>query len=111
MIKKREYYIKYTILFIFIYLFAFLAFFLKKNSLIAMSDGYNEYYPVFAYSGQYYRSLLGDLIHGDVQQYDFAIGFGDDIIGTLNWFGFGSLLSIFSTFNFGIDLIRPFVYS
>lgn len=98
MIKKREYYIKYTILFIFIYLFAFLAFFLKKNSLIAMSDGYNEYYPVFAYSGQYYRSLLGDLIHGDVQQYDFAIGFGDDIIGTLNWFGFGSLLSIFSTF-------------
>lgn len=92
----KKYYMQFSILFIVSVVFIFLPFWLKGNSFINRGDSFNQLYPAFVYSGYYVRDFIGNLSDGRVKQYDFTIGFGDDIIGTLNYYGFGSLFSLIS---------------
>lgn len=92
----KKYYTQYSILFVFLTIFIFLPFGLKGNSFINAGDAFNQLYPVFVYTGEYIRNFIQNLLNGQIQQYDYSIGFGDDVIGTLNYYGFGSLFLSFS---------------
>ena len=84
--------IKYTLLFLVCGSIICTFFFLRRSSLIGNDDSFNQLYPVFIYTGKYIRNLL----HGVVQQFDFRIGLGDDVISALNWHGFGDLTQVIS---------------
>ena len=91
-LKNR--YIKYTLSFIFGISFILSIFVLRRVSFIGDGDSFNQTYPVFVYIGKYIRSIL----RGDFKTFDFRIGFGEDIISVLNYYGFGDLLSVFAAF-------------
>lgn len=94
---ENHYYYMYTFFFIILTLIIYMPFFLRGASFIVSADGFNQYYPVLAYCGKYYCEFFNCLIHGmEIPMYDFSIGFGDDIITTLNWFGFGDVFSLLS---------------
>lgn len=96
--RQENYYRDYTILFVLMAIVIFLPFLLKGNSFVGRADGYNQCFPVLAYSGEYYRDLIKNIFDEEIVQFDFSIGYGDDVIGTLNYPGFGSLFSVCSLF-------------
>ena len=89
----------YTAIFIFISLIIFAPFIFYHKTFVSYADGFNQYLPVYIYTGRYLRHLPLAIYHThQIPQFDFTIGFGDDIVGTLNYYGFGSIFNIFSTF-------------
>ena len=87
----------YSVLFLICAAVIFLPFIVSRRTLINYADGFNQYYPVFIYIGRYLRSLIPTLLEtGQIPMFDFSIGFGDDIIGTLNYYGFGSPFTLLS---------------
>ena len=73
-------------------------------------DGLGQYYPVFLYIGQFLRSLFMHPVDTVMRgTFDLAVGMGEDIIGTLNYYGFGdpvNLLAVFATKQTG-----PYVFA
>lgn len=89
----------YTAFFMFVSLIIFAPFLICRKTFVSYADGFNQYFPVYVYTGRYLRHLPSAIYHThQIPQFDFTIGFGDDIIGTLNYYGFGSVFNIFSTF-------------
>ena len=94
--KKHEY-VSYTILFVIASISVFYVFLATGRTLVTFGDGFNSYLPIFIYSGNYLRKLIPTIISkGRIPIYDFSIGFGDDIPGTLSWGGFGSPFTLIS---------------
>lgn len=85
----------YTFLFMGLWGIWLIPFVIRGNGLVGLSDSFNQYYPVFAYIGQYVRSSLATITAG-LPQFDFRIGLGDDILTTLNYYGFGDIPSLLS---------------
>lgn len=69
-------------------LLVFASFIPGRKSLVIVGDGFNQCYPALAYLGKWYKALL----RGKFQMYDFSIGFGEDVIGALSWYGIGDIL-------------------
>lgn len=88
----------YTYMFFAFGIVIFSSLLVRHNSFVAEGDCFNEYYPILSYLSSYYRNFIPNLVQGHVKLYDTAIGFGDDIIGTLNWFGFGDAFTIIAAF-------------
>ena len=79
----------------------------NNYSLIWNVDGIGQYYPAFLYVGQYLQNFFNNILHGSfsVPLYDLSIAMGEDIIGVLNYYGFGdpvNLLAIFANENNGV---------
>ena len=87
-ISGKNIVIKYILLWCLAAVVIFVPFFPGRKSLVIVGDGFNQCYPALAYLGNWYRALL----HGKFQMYDFSIGFGDDVIGALSWYGMGDIL-------------------
>lgn len=97
--RKSCMFCDYTILFVVATVIIFSTFIINRRTLVAVNDGFNSYLPSFIYSGRYLRKLIPTLLsEGRIPLFDFSIGFGDDIPGTLSWGGFGSPFSIISAF-------------
>ena len=103
-IKKREGkgILAYSVLFLMIAGIGYFPFFLERRSLIWQLDGIGQYYPAFLYIGKYLRTLVRGLLGGApvLPLFDLSIGLGEDIIGSLNYYGFGdpvNLLAVFAT--------------
>lgn len=95
--RKVNNLLTYSLLFTFIALITFCTFIRSHRTLVSFGDGFNQYYPTFVYTGRYLRNLVSNLLtYGEIPLYDFSIGFGDDIIGTLGYYGFGDAFSFFS---------------
>lgn len=63
-----------------------------RTSLIHASDGFNQCYPTYVYIGRYIREFIPNLLrYHTVSMFDFTIGYGDDVLTTLNWFGLGNI--------------------
>lgn len=86
----------YTCLFIIIVCSGYIMFFRKNLSLIWNIDGVGQYYPAFIYIGHYLQNFFVNLLHGNfsLPLYDLSIGMGEDIIGVLNYYGFGDPLNL-----------------
>lgn len=94
--NKKIYWFTYTFLFILFAGFIFLSFILKGNSFVRAADGFDQTYPVLVYIGEYLRDVLRNGF--PIKQYDFSLGFGESIITSISWLGFGDIFTIFSVF-------------
>lgn len=83
----------YSISFLVSCLFIYAPFYLTGKSLIAAADGFNQYYPAYYYIGEYIRGFLQGQ---PISTYDFTIGYGGDVIATLNYYGFGDVFNFTS---------------
>lgn len=95
-------FILYSILFIIITCLCSVPFIKLRIVPIWNADAVGQYYPAFLYIGSYIRTLLYNLAHGSfsVPVFDLKIGMGENIIGCLNYYGFGdpiNILAIFAT--------------
>lgn len=94
--KQINIYALYTLFFMFTFIVIFLAFFLKRNSFISLTDGYFQSFPVFVYIREY----ITNIFKGNLVQFDFKIGLGDDVLQTMNYYGLFDIFSIVSVFLF-----------
>lgn len=99
---KRKYFGIYTLGFVAVVFLGYLPFWKNGKSLVWYFDGIGQYYPAFLYVGQYIRECLYNFLHANfvLPFFDLSIGMGEDIIGSLNYYGFGdplNLLAVFAT--------------
>jgi len=98
-VKKLEYikeYFYYSVAFFMCLAILILPFLIHNMTFIHVGDTSQQHYPAFIYMGRYLQGLL----RGEFHLYDFSIGYGEDIIESLNYYGFGdpvNLLSVFVT--------------
>lgn len=103
-------FITYTLLFLALLLACFLTFFRKGLLPIYSIDGLGQYYPVFMYIGKTVREFFAGLFGGgQIRFYDLSVGMGEDIFGTLNYYGFGDPVNLLSAF--ATDSSGPFLFS
>lgn len=99
--RKSVGYLRYSILF---FVFAVLIYgfwFLNGRSLIWEIDGSKQHYPALVYLGQYLRELIVNFFHTghlEFRMWDLKLGYGYDILTTLNYYSFGDPLDLLSVF-------------
>ena len=115
MIKRidKKWFLSYFAVFVLI-CFSYLYLYKYGKNLIWNIDSVGQYYPAFLYIGEYIRNFLSGLLSGKIIApfFDLSIGMGEDIVGCLNYYGFGdpiNLISIFSNKDNGV-FIFTFVY-
>ncbi len=97
--KKTNYYLIYTLLFIFVLPLIYYAFITAKKSLIWDHDGLKQHYIALIYFGKWGREALKNLflLHKPVfPLWDFHVGYGSDIITTFHYYVVGDPLNLFS---------------
>ncbi|MCL2882208.1 MAG: YfhO family protein [Coriobacteriia bacterium] len=95
--KRALYYAAYSIMFAVIAAIVFSWFYLNKKALVWTSDGVRQHLVAMTYYGQYLRQILFDLIHTGrfvAPHFDFSIGYGSDVLTTLNWYAIGDPLNL-----------------
>ena len=109
--KKRQSIIPYMILFIAVAVVGYGGLLLHGQTLIWQKDGVGQYYPAFLYIGCYLRNLIGSFFagHPTLPLFDLSIGFGEDIIGTLNYYGFGDPFNLVAVL--AVGNAAPYVYT
>ena len=92
----------YTALFAVFAAFVFGLFFLRYDrSLIRTPDGLSQHAVIFAYYGEYLRTILRNIFIEHtfvIPMFDFSVGMGNDIVSTLNYYGVGDPLNLLSAF-------------
>ncbi len=86
--RNSHVYLIYTIIFMIISLVAFSPVLIERRSLISTNDAFNQYYCVFCYIGRWIREGFS----GGFKLYDTEIGYGESVIGALNYYGLGDIL-------------------
>ena len=89
---KVSFWVKYSVSFFICGVLMSIFFFLRRSSLIGDGDDFNQYYPVYIYIGKYIRDILCG--GGVIRNFDFRIGLGEDVIASLNYYGFGDVATV-----------------
>ncbi len=72
----------------------------KGLSFIWNVDGVGQYYPAFIYIGQWLRNQISNIFSfGCIERFDLKIAMGENVISSLNYYGFGDPLNILSIFS------------
>lgn len=103
---KSGYFLTYTAVFAVIALAVFSVFILKGKGFVWIStgggkDGYQQHFIAFMYLGQWLREIAGTLLTEgrlEIPMWDFSIGYGSDVITTMNYYAFGDPLNLLSAF-------------
>ena len=97
--KEKKYlygfFLPFTILFLLLSLLLFLYYAHNGMSLIFAGDDYTQHYRAFVYAVQYYRSIIRNVLisHSfSLKTFNFSLGFGADILTTLNYYAIGDPL-------------------
>lgn len=95
----KNVYAKYFLLFCLLVPLCFFQFFLYGKSFL-VHDGLNEHTAFLAFYGQWLRNIICNIFHGKfiVPTFSFSLGFGADVVSTLNWFCLGDPLNLFAVF-------------
>ena len=98
--KHTKYIGIYSCLFCGIVIVAFGPFLENGKVVIWDTDAIGQYYPTFLYIGQWIREMLSNILHRNfnIRLFDMQIGMGEDVIGCLNYYGFGDPLNILAVF-------------
>lgn len=90
----------YSALFIAISLIGFYSIYGQGRTFVWGVDSAGQYFPAFVYIGEYLQRFFAGLLHGDIilPKYDLAIGMGEGVIGTLNYYGFGDPFNLIAVF-------------
>ena len=98
--KYRKYcYGVYTIMFLLMCIAAFLPFFMEGKSFVwgaGVEDGLSQHFSALAYYGEALRDFFHNLFSGHPKliMWDMSIGYGADIISTLNYYAIGDPLNL-----------------
>lgn len=97
--KKYGYYLVYTVIFAVMSLIVFMPFWINGKGFVWGLDGSAQHYPAFAYLGQWLREIIRTLFtegRFEVPMWDFNIGYGSDIITSMNYYAIGDPLNLIS---------------
>lgn len=99
--KKGRYFIFYTISFLVALCAAFIYFPWYHKSFVWKFDGLYQHYNALVYYGKYLREIARNLIQNHtltLPMWDMSIGYGSDVITTLNYYVLGDPLCLLSAF-------------
>lgn len=102
--NKKRIFIEYTILFAVLCLIVFYPFYHQGLSFVwgnNWKDGLSQHVNAATYWGQYIREFFTNLIHGKPKfsMWDNSIGYGSDILATLNYYGIGDPINLIYAFS------------
>lgn len=100
----KQSFIIYSVLFVILFAAAYIGYFASGRTFITKIDGVDQYYMSFLYFGKYLRGMLQG-----APMYDLSIGMGEDIIGSLNYYGFWDPVYLISVFADGS--LAPYLFS
>ncbi len=102
--KKWVYFAIYTLFFALACIVTFAIFIKNGRGFIwgkEGSDGSHQHFPALAYVGQWGREIMHNIFveHTfEIPMWDFSIGYGSDIVTTLNYYALGDPLNLLSIF-------------
>ena len=109
-IEKANIIIIYSAAFIPVFMLCYACFWHKGLLPVYGIDGIGQYYPVFLHIGRLIRESLSGITSGaPFRFYDLSVGMGEDILGTLNYYGLGDPLNIIAVFSDGTS--GPYLFS
>lgn len=97
--ERLRFYLGYTILFGVLCILVFLPFLIYDKSFVWKNDGLSQHFNAFVYLGEYLRGILKTLFTEGrlvIPMWEFGIGYGADIITTLQYYVLGDPVAIFS---------------
>ena len=99
--QKGVFFVFYTALFCLVAFFTFSWFIFSGKSLIYRGDGWIQHYKALVYYAQYLRTIIKNLVFTRrliIPDWDFCIGEGNDILGTLHYYVIGDPIALLSVF-------------
>ncbi len=97
--KRKNYYMTYTAIFLIMVLIAFGWILFSGRTLIWYTDGLKQHYKAYVYWGQYLRNYIRQIFTNHsfgFPEWDFALGEGNDILHTLQFYVIGDPFSYLS---------------
>lgn len=101
MIKEQRKYCYgiYTLMFLLMCITAFLPFFIEGKSFVwgaGVEDGLSQHFSALAYYGEALREFFRNLLagHPKLVMWDMSLGYGADILSTLNYYAIGDPLNL-----------------
>lgn len=101
MIKEQRKYCYgiYTLMFLLMCIAAFLPFFTEEKSFVwgaGIEDGLSQHFSALAYYGEALREFFRNLLagHPKLVMWDMSLGYGADILSTLNYYAIGDPLNL-----------------
>ena len=98
--EQRKYcYGVYTLMFLLMCIGAFLPFFTEGKSFVwgaGVEDGLSQHFSALAYYGEALREFFHNLLagHPKLVMWDMSLGYGADILSTLNYYAIGDPLNL-----------------
>lgn len=98
--EQRKYcYGVYTLMFLVMCIVAFLPFLIEGKSFIwgaGVEDGLSQHFSALAYYGESLREFFKNLLsgHPKLQMWNMSLGYGADILSTLNYYAIGDPLNL-----------------
>ena len=99
--KRRNYYILYTVIFLVVAFFCYSWFIFSGKSLIWEGDGWAQHFKALVYYGNYLRRIFKNLFRYHklvLQDWDFYIGEGSDIVNAMHYYVIGDPIALLSVF-------------
>ncbi len=99
--SKNRYYPYYTLCFCAACLVVFYWFLSADTTLVWKTDGENQHFKALVYYGRYLRSIAVELLTNHrlvIPNWEFALGEGNDVLGTLHYYVIGDPLAALSVF-------------
>jgi uncharacterized membrane protein YfhO len=99
--KRQKYYLVLSVLLWVVILSIYVWWFVADKAIVEFWDGQSQHFTSFVYYGEYVREVFKNIIFAhdfQLPQYDFSIGYGQDILGTLHYYIIGDPFSILSVF-------------
>lgn len=91
----------YSILFVIIFGICFFWLFSQNKSLVSNGDALNQHFSALGYYGKYLRGIIRTFLETgnlEIPLWDAKLGFGSDVITTLNYYVIGDPLTLLSAF-------------
>lgn len=97
--QRKSCYGIYTLMFLLMCIVAFLPFFTEGKSFVwgaGVEDGLSQHFSALAYYGEALREFFRNLLagHPKLVMWDMSLGYGADILSTLNYYAIGDPLNL-----------------
>lgn len=99
--KKMNCVTKYSIMFVLTFIVTFGYFFINKKSFVWHLDGLVQHNMALSYYGSWLRQIVKNIFINHtftIPMWNFGIGYGSDIITTLNYYVLGEPINLLSAF-------------
>lgn len=99
--QRKQYYLLYTGLAVFMLLIVYAPFARDGKTLVFYEDGANQHCRALIYYSEWLREIGRTLVTEQrlvIPEWDFSIGYGSNILTTLNYYAIGDPLNLLSVF-------------